>query len=104
MPYQDGFRKDRNCLEHIHVLRKVMGAYYQGKLPLIAVFINFQKVFDSIYREMIWMILRNYGIPKKIVIASEVIYSCSKSTRLGLPDLDFADDIVSFHSNETTTG
>ena len=53
---------------------------------------------------MIWMILRNYGIPKKMVIASEVIYSCSKSTRLGLPDLDFADDIVSFHSNETTAG
>ena len=40
-PYQAGFRKNRNCLEQIHVLRRVMEAYYQRQLPLVAVFIDF---------------------------------------------------------------
>ena len=40
-PYQAGFRKNRNCLEQIHVLRRVMEAYYQRQLPLVAVFIGF---------------------------------------------------------------
>ena len=47
-----GFRKNRNCLEQIHILRRVMEAYYQHQLPLIAVFIDFKKAFDSIDREM----------------------------------------------------
>ena len=53
--YQTGFRKNRNFLE----LRKEMEAYYQSQLPLIALFIDFQKAFDSIDREMIWKILIN---------------------------------------------
>ena len=62
-PYQAGFKKNRNCLEQIHVLRRVMEVYYQRQLPLIAVFIDFKKAFDSIDREMMWKIPRNYGIP-----------------------------------------
>ena len=30
-------------------------------------FIDFEKAFDSIYRETLWRILRHYGIPSKIV-------------------------------------
>ena len=83
-PYQAGFGKNRNCLKQIHVLRRVMEAYHERKLHLIAVFIDFKKAFDSIDREMMWKILRNYGIPKNIVNAYEVIYSSSKSrARLG---------------------
>ena len=52
-PYQAGFRRDRNCLEQIHILRRVMEAYYQCQLPLIVVLIDFKKALDSIDREMI---------------------------------------------------
>ena len=79
-PYQAGFRKNRNCSEQIHVSRRVMEAYYQRKLPMTAVFIDLKKRFDSIDREMMWKILRNYGIPKKIVNAIAVIYSSNKSS------------------------
>ena len=78
--YQTGFRKNRNFLE----LRKEMEAYYQSQLPLIALFIDFQKAFDSIDREMIWKILINYGVPEKTVSAVTAISSNSKSrVRLG---------------------
>ena len=51
LPYQAGFRKNRNCLEQILILRRVLEAFYQRQLPLIATFINFQKAFDSIDRK-----------------------------------------------------
>ena len=60
-PYQAGLRNclektvskrsksvKQNCLEKIHVLKRVMEAYFQRWLSLIAVFIDFKKVFDSI--------------------------------------------------------
>ena len=61
-----------------------MEAYYQSQLPLITLFIDFQKAFDSIDREMIWKILINYGVPEKTVSAVTAISSNSKSrVRLG---------------------
>ena len=46
--------------------------------------IDSKKAIDSIDRETMWKIVRNYRIPKKIVNATAVIYSSSKSkVRLG---------------------
>ena len=148
-PFQAGFRKSRSCAEQIHILRRIIEAYHQRQLPIIATFIDFKKAFDSVDREAMWKILRSYGIPQKVVNAIATIYSNSKSrVRLGdkmseafnvgtrvlqgdtlapvlfvivldyvlkqtnpshglqtdiqtiLPDLDFADDIVAFDSDE----
>ena len=82
--HQAGFRKNRNCLDQINILRRVTETYYKCQPPLKAVFIDFKMALGSIDREMMWKILRNYGIPKKIVIAIAVFYSSSKSkVRLG---------------------
>ena len=83
-PYQAGFKKNRNSLEQIHVLTRVMEAHYQSQLPLTAVFTDFKKAFDSIDREMMSKILRNYGIPKRIVNVIAVTYIIIKNrVRLG---------------------
>ena len=39
-PYQAGFRRGHSCLEQIHILKRVMEAYRQRQLPLIAIFID----------------------------------------------------------------
>ena len=58
--------------------------HHQRQLPIIATFIDFKKAFDSVNRETMWKILRNYGIPQKIVNAIAIIYNNSKSrVRLG---------------------
>ena len=44
-PFQAGLRKGRNCLEQIHILRRLPEAYHQRQLPLLATFADFSKAF-----------------------------------------------------------
>ena len=46
---------------------------------MFATFIDFKKAFDSINRDMMFAILRHYGIPEKIVKAIRTIYEHSTS-------------------------
>ena len=49
------------------------------KIPLFITFIDFKKAFDSIDRDMMFAILRHYGILEKIVSAIRALYDNSKS-------------------------
>ena len=48
-------------------------------IPIFITFIDFMKAFDSIDREMMFAILRHYGIPEQIVSAIRVLYDDSTS-------------------------
>ena len=37
-------------------------------------FINFEKAFDSISREVLWKLLQHYGMPDKMVTIIRVLY------------------------------
>ena len=78
-PFQAGFRKGRNCLEQIHILRRLLEAYHQCQLPLLATFVDFSIAFDSVNRNALFKILRNYGIPLKITDAITAMYTNSSS-------------------------
>ena len=83
-PFQAEFRKGRNCLEQIHILRRLHGTYYQRQLPLLAIFVDFSKAFDSVNRNALFKILRHCGILHKITDAITVINTNSSSrVRLG---------------------
>ena len=41
---------------------------------LYMVFVDFEKAFDSLAREVLWKILRHYGVPEKIVRIIRVFY------------------------------
>ncbi len=76
---QAGFRTERSCVQQIHILRRIIdGAYSEGK-PLFLTFLDFKKTFDSIDRDMMFAILRHYGIPEKIVEAIRALYDHSTS-------------------------
>lgn len=49
------------------------------QLPYILTFIDFSKAFDSINREIMWKILKHYGIPEKIINAIKCLYDNSAS-------------------------
>ena len=58
-------------------MRKLLEAYYQRQLPLLATFVDSSKAFDT-------KILRNYGVPLKITDAITAVHTNSSSQdRLG---------------------
>ena len=82
--FQQGLKKGKNCLKQIHILIRLLEAYHQLQLPLLATFENFSKVFDSFDRKALFKILSYYRIPRKITDAITAIYTNSSSrVRLG---------------------
>ena len=71
---QAGFRKGRSCIDHIFTLRQILEQTHEWNSQLYIAFIDFEKAFDSLHRESLWKILRNYGIPSKIVNIIQALY------------------------------
>ena len=76
---QAGFCSGRNCAQQIHILRRIMEGFQDYQLPLTVTFIDFKKAFDSINREVMFAVLRHYGIPEPLVNAIGALYNNSKS-------------------------
>lgn len=49
---------------------------FRSSLPLL--FINFEKAFDSVYREYIWSALHRRGIPEKLIAIHRATYESAK--------------------------
>ena len=60
---QAGFRQDRSCTDHIATLRIIIEQSLEWQSPLHFVFIDFQKAFDSVDRDVIWRLMQHYGFP-----------------------------------------
>ena len=67
---QAGFRSGRGTTEQIFILRNIIeqSTEWQSSLYFLYVnFIDFEKTFDSVHRDSLWLIMRSYGIPSKII-------------------------------------
>ena len=80
---QAGFRKGRGCTDQIFVVRHLMQQANEMKPRLSLCFVDFQKAFDSVSREMLGKVLRNYGVPDWIVKLVEELH-CGTFCRLWL--------------------
>ena len=52
-PEQAGFRKERSCTDHIATLRIIIEQSIEWQSPLFKTFVDFEKAFDSVDREVI---------------------------------------------------
>ena len=71
---QAGFRAGRNCTDQIATLRTIIEQSTEWQSSLYINFIDFEKAFDSISRDVLWRLLRHYGLPDKIVTIIRVLY------------------------------
>ena len=72
---QNGFRPHRSTVQHIISLRILCDtAKFHQSSPLVLVFIDFIKAFDSVKLYYLKAILKLYGIPEKLVNAIMSLY------------------------------
>ena len=76
-PEQAEFREGKSTTEQIFILRSIIEQSIEWQAPLYINFIDFEKAFDSIHRDSLWEIMRQYGIPRKIINMVKLMYSGS---------------------------
>ena len=64
---QCGFRRNRSTIDHIFCIRQILEKKWEYNEEVHQLFIDFKKAFDSVRREVLYKILIEFGIPKKLV-------------------------------------
>ena len=59
---QFGFMPGRSTMEAIYLLRKVIEKYKEKKRDIHMVFIDLEKAYDRVPREIIWWALEEKGV------------------------------------------
>ena len=72
---QAGFRQIRSCADQIAILRIILEQATEFNSSIYTVFIDFQKAFDSLDWEVLWQLIRHYGIPDKFISIIKNTYS-----------------------------
>ena len=71
---QAGFRQDKSCTDQIATLRIIIEQCVEWQTPLYVNFVDFEKAFDSLDREVLWKLLGQYGLPSKIISLIKNMY------------------------------
>ena len=74
--YQAGFRRGRSCTDHIHTLRTSLAARLWSTT---LIFVDFQKAYDTVIREVLWERMRDMGIPHKLIRLAQIESRCIRS-------------------------
>jgi len=71
---QAGFCKHQSCIDLIKTLRIILEQSVEWQAILYVTFMDFEKAFDSVKREIMWLTLQEYGIPRKIFQIIKILY------------------------------
>ncbi len=72
---QNGFRPDRNCADHIFSLTSIIRNRINIGKSTLCCFIDYQKAFDYIDRDLLFYKIQLYGINGKIYRAISALYT-----------------------------
>ena len=64
---QSGFRPNRSNVDMMFVVRRLHEPARKTSTPLYACFIDLTKAYDSVDRELLWSVLRRFGVPPKML-------------------------------------
>ncbi|KAM0057343.1 putative RNA-directed DNA polymerase [Helianthus debilis subsp. tardiflorus] len=95
---QFGFMKGRSTTEAIHILRRLMEKYRAKKQDLHMVFIDLEKAYDTVPRQLIWDSLEGRGLPGKYIdIIKDTYDRTETSVRAPVGDTNFFPVEVGLH-------
>jgi len=75
---QNGFRKGRSCTDPTFCLRLLIEKRREFNLETHLLFIDYEKAFDSIQRQILFNILKSWHIPDTLLKAIVDIYTKNK--------------------------
>ena len=76
---QAGFREGFSTMDHVFTIVSIINLYEKMGLNLYVAFIDYQKAFDTIWRDGLWFKLVKEGIGGKFLNIIKNMYSKSKS-------------------------
>jgi sorting nexin-29 len=65
--YQGGFRKGRSTTDQIFSLRMILEKTYEHKVDIHQLYIDYKQAYDTINRSELEEIMKEFGIPIKLV-------------------------------------
>ncbi|KAJ4452301.1 hypothetical protein ANN_03821 [Periplaneta americana] len=92
--HQCGFRRNRSTIDQIFCIRQIMEKKWEYKGTVHQLFIDFKKVYDSVKKEVLYDILIEFGIPKKLV---RLIKMCISETYSRVRIGQFLSDAFPIH-------
>ena len=65
--HQCGFQRNRSTIDHIFCIRQILEKKWEYSEPVHQLFIDFKKAYDPVRTEVLYKILIEFGIPRKLV-------------------------------------
>ncbi|CAG2251188.1 unnamed protein product [Mytilus edulis] len=72
---QNGFRKDRNTIDHLLSITSIIESRKLRKQSTYAAFIDFKKAYDTINRALLFSKLELLGVSSKMIKALRSLYN-----------------------------
>ena len=76
---QFGFMTGRGTTDTIFILRHIQEKYIGNNRNLYFAFVDLEKAFDRVPRNVLWWALRKAGIPEWIVCVVQIMYQNARS-------------------------
>ena len=77
---QNGFRKERSCIDHLYTLTSLIKNRKIRKKQTFVCFIDAKKAFDSVNRDMLWYKLMKIGVTGSFLNAVKSLYDVTNSS------------------------
>ena len=65
--HQCGFRRNRSTTDHVFCIRQILEKIWEYNEEVRQPFIDFKRAYDSVRREVLYKILIEFGISRKLV-------------------------------------
>ena len=75
---QAGFRRDRSTVQQILTLKLIAEKSLEIGNKAYNCFVDFQKASDTVKRNVIWVVLKSFGIQAKLIRLLRQLYEESK--------------------------